>query len=338
MSGRVTKDWVDDPNMQVAAHRDVTGPRVLAAVQRWIDARTARNDTRPVFLFVHLWDVHYDFVPPPPYDTTFDSDYSGDISGANFFFDSRIRAGMPSRDLAYLEALYDGEIAWTDETFGRIRDALEEADLLDDGILAVTADHGDEFFEHGGKGHRQTLFREVLRVPLLLRAPGRLPAGRRIQALSRGIDLAPTLLDLAGLPGAEDCFGTSLRPVIAGSATGHAPRALSELFSNGRIQRMVRTARWKFVDDMARNQRYFIDLQADPGEQRGRTDFDSELGARAEAGYLAEVRALEAFAASRVVPAASPNSGGAIPAEVLERLNHLGYTGDGPEHVPPSDR
>ena len=74
----------------------------------------------------------------------------------NFFFDKRINAGMSKRDIEHLLALYDGEIAWTDLHVGKIIDDLRETGLLDRTVVAVTSDHGTEFFEHGQKGHRNT--------------------------------------------------------------------------------------------------------------------------------------------------------------------------------------
>jgi arylsulfatase A-like enzyme len=315
--------WVNDGHLNEAAHRDITGPRVFEAVSRWFGARTRK----PFFLFIHLWDVHFDYIPPPPFDTKYDADYHGKITGKGFLFDPRIKLGMPARDLQHLIALYDGEIAWTDTFLGKLRDLLARDGRLEDTILAVTADHGTEFFEHGHKAHRQTLFDEVIRVPLVLRFPRRLPRSLAIAAQTRSIDVGPTLLDLAGLSPPTDVVGTTLLPLIASPLDVKIGRAVSELCTDGRNQRSVRTRQWKFIDDRAIDSHYFLDLENDPREAVPRGDFASGLGRMAEDGYLGEVRALESFAESHPVPAADPSGRSRIPPAVLEDLKRLGYVG-----------
>src|SRR5262249_43502854 len=142
------------------------------------------------------WDVHFDFVPPPPFDKQFDPDYRGWVDGRNFFFDDRYGPGMDPRDKAHLIALYDGEIAWTDSIVGKIREEFEKAGLLDHTVIALTSDHGTEFFEHGQKGHRMTLYDEVIKTALVVRFPSKLPAARRVPGQTRSIDVGPTLLEL----------------------------------------------------------------------------------------------------------------------------------------------
>src|SRR5262249_6364996 len=146
---------------------------------------------------------------------------------------------MPPRDFQHLLALYDGEIAWTDSFIGRLRADLEKAGILDDTLIVITSDHGTEFFEHGDKGHRKTLHDEVIRIPLVLRYPKKLPRGARIEALSRGIDVGPTVLELAGFPPPTDVFGTSLVPAIQNPGTRVVGRIVSELDSVGRNLRAV---------------------------------------------------------------------------------------------------
>ena len=97
-------------------------------------------------MFIHIWDVHFDFIPPPPYDTMFDPGYTGSVTGNNFIFDESVNAEMPKRDLEHLIALYDGEIAWTDHHVGKILARLDELGLRDNTIVMLLADHGTEFF------------------------------------------------------------------------------------------------------------------------------------------------------------------------------------------------
>jgi len=312
-----------DEEVMHASHEDVTNERVHAAVTRWMSERP----DKPFFLFVHLWDVHFDFVPPPPFDKAFDAEYEGWVDGRNFFSDPRYGPEMSARDREHLLALYDGEIAWTDSIVGKIRDELERAGLLDETVFALTSDHGTEFFEHGRKGHRQTLYDEVIRTPLVVRFPPKLHAARRVSAQTRGIDVGPTLLELAGLPAPDDVLGRSL--VALAEVPGSPPvgRAVSELFSVGVNVRTVRTARWKLFDWIGTPEHQYFDLQRDPGELAPLVDFEGELGAQTVAGYEAEIEGLNAFVARHPVPAAAGPNTSSPPPEVLERLRKQGYVG-----------
>ncbi|MEO6026375.1 MAG: sulfatase [Candidatus Binatia bacterium] len=196
-----------------ATHRARTSPALVDVTGRWLDAWHGRAERRPFFVFVHMWDVHYDFNPPPPYDTMFDPDYRGTITTEDFQTGTAVHLGMDPRDLEHVIALYDGEIRYTDEWLGRLIDRLRGLGVLDDTIVAVTSDHGEEFFEHGRKGHHQTLYDESIRVPLVLRNPARVPAGSVIPNLVRLVDVAPSLLDLTATP-APPGFGLdpSLKP------------------------------------------------------------------------------------------------------------------------------
>jgi arylsulfatase A-like enzyme len=340
-TGKPTPEWAMDKDVMQASHHDVTGERTFAAFQGWL----GQHSKKPFFAFVHLWDVHFDFTPPPPYDTKFDPGYTGPVDGKDFFFDNeRYKPGMDPKDFQHLLALYDGEIAWTDSIIGRIRAELEKKGLLENTVIALTSDHGTEFFEHGKKGHRMTLYDEVLRTPLVLRYPKTVPQGRRVTELSRGIDLGPTLLEIAGFPVPQDVYGQSLLSTFAAPSTAPSPtgaaggaartaprvvgRAVSELESVGQHLRAVRTQRWKLIDHIGTEEHVYFDLQQDAGEQRPLTDFDSDLGKKAVTGYEDEVATLNAFAGTHPVPAARGAVPSQPPEEVLRRLKELGYVGD----------
>lgn len=323
IDGRPPSEWAMDEGVMRESHEDVTNVRVFAAVLNWMSGRPKK----PFFLFIHLWDVHFDFVPPPPYDRTFDPDYKGWVDGKNFFFDPRYGPEMDARDLEHLLALYDGEIAWTDSIVGRIRAELEKAGILDETVLMLTSDHGTEFFEHGNKGHRQTLYDEVLRTPLIVRFPPKLGAGKRVSGLTRGIDVGPTLLELAGLPQPNDVLGRSLVALAEFPDAPPVGRAVSELFSVGNNLRSVRTRRWKHLDWIGTPNHAYFDLEQDPGELQLRLDFESELGKKAVEGYEAEIEGMNAFMARHPVPVTSGAKSSNPPAEVIDRLRTQGYVG-----------
>ena len=174
------------------SHRTITSPELTKKAIEFV----GRDSNEPFFLFLHYFDVHYDYIPTESLWREFDPDYEGDLSGENFRNNPAIHPDMDPTDLAHLIALYDAEIRFTDEHIGYLFDALERNGLTERTLLIVTADHGEEFFEHGGKGHRRTLFDEVLKVPLLLRLPNQVPAGLRVSSQVRHIDLMPTILSL----------------------------------------------------------------------------------------------------------------------------------------------
>jgi arylsulfatase A-like enzyme len=206
------------------------------------ELKAAAADGRPFFLFAHYFDPHYDYVPPAPYDGRFDPDYDGAIPSDDFLGNPAISLPdardpyrrervVSDRDLEHLRSLYAGELAWTDHQVGRLLARLDELGLAEDTLVVVTADHGDEFFEHQNLGHRSTLFEEQVCVPMILRFPGRLPAGRREDGLVSTIDVLPTVLELLGLEGPEGAPSRSFATLASGDDDG------AGRFTLGRIVR-----------------------------------------------------------------------------------------------------
>jgi arylsulfatase A-like enzyme len=307
-----------------ASHRDVTGPRTLEAVKGWL---AKADPKRPILLFVHLWDVHYDYNPPPEYVRLFDSDYSGSLDASGLMTNPAVEPRMSPRDYRHLLALYDGEIRFTDEILGRILEAVAARDRMQDTLVAVTADHGEEFFEHGGKGHQRTLFDEVVRVPLILRWPGRLPAGRVVREQVRLIDLMPTLLTLAGLELQPEVQGRDMSALLTGAPAGErlgiAP-ALCELLVDRRQMRALRTNEVKLVDPGFGRPAQLFDLASDPGELRPL----SEDGPRG----LAVTKELQRMTAEALQIGAGAGQGARkteIDPELERMLRGLGYAAGG---------
>ena len=217
-----------------ASYRDVSSQNVTDGALDELRQRAAED--KPFFLFVHYFDPHYDYAPPSGHDL-FDPGYEGSINGENFLH-SRAIAGpkrgigarqrnVSERDLERIFALYEGEMHWTDAEVGRILDELQRLELDDDTLVIVTADHGDEFFEHGSIGHRRTLFEEVTQIPMILRLPGRLPAGRRAQGLVCLADVAVTALELLGLKPFGGASGRSFAGLARGDDAGASERAVT---------------------------------------------------------------------------------------------------------------
>ncbi|MHC4892146.1 MAG: sulfatase [Planctomycetota bacterium] len=221
-------------SFDIQSHRDISSPRIVEQASKLVKA--ARGED--LLLFTHFFDPHYDYVPPSPYAERFDGDYQGDLTGEDFYTNPRIFDAeqrpleLPPRDLQHIQALYLGEMAWTDEHVGQLFDVLRQNDRLDDAWIFVVGDHGEEFFEHGSWGHRATLYEEQLRIPFLVVPP--VDAGYEPPRISTTqitlSDLLPTILDALGLPPSEHAFGRSLIPELRGEALPPRP-ALSSLRS-----------------------------------------------------------------------------------------------------------
>src|SRR5262249_41017727 len=151
-------------------------------------------------------------------------------------------------------------------------DELERLGLDRDTLVVVTADHGEEFLEHGGLYHGRSLYEEVIRVPLILRLPGRVAAGERRDALVRQVDILPTILAELGIAPRPGLSGRPL--LVAGGSDGAGERGAREALSHTRLfgaeVAAVSSARWKVVHRLLGAPRgdQVFDLLEDPGEKR----------------------------------------------------------------------
>lgn len=318
-------EWsMRDPVLR-ASHHGITNDKVYARWKAFHEDAKSRARERPFFAFVHLWDVHFDFAPPAPYDTLFDPDYDGPFTGRDFFHDPRINAAMPKRDQDHIVALYDGEIRWTDAIVGKIKADLEAAGQLVDTLVVITSDHGTELFDHGGKGHRTTLYDEQLRIPLVLHYPRKVIPGR-YPGQTRMIDLGPTLRELVGLPPVATTMGTSLAEVALGHYDLLEDRpAVSELMSVGRSLRSVRTPNQKVVVDLSSMRASWFDLLLDPGEREPRPFGADRASKRVVDRYDDAVESID-----RGIRARPAGPSEAEPPESIRRsLSANGYVGTG---------
>ncbi|MGI9590242.1 MAG: sulfatase [Myxococcota bacterium] len=191
--------WDESPTSitNALAHDDVTNPAMERSLARLLDERFDRE--RPLFLFAYFWDPHYDFIPPAPYDAMFVGPGLQPIDARNFETNPAVHAGIAPEQLRWILSQYAGEIRWTDAALGRFFAHLKRLGIWDDALVIVTADHGEEFFEHGEKGHKNNLHGETVHVPLLVKLPGQ-REGRRDARLVSLVDVVPTALEAAGLP------------------------------------------------------------------------------------------------------------------------------------------
>lgn len=247
------------------SYRSVTAPELIAAAGKYL----AQPRQNPFFLFLHFWDVHYDYAPGPPYDTMFDPDYSGTVDGNNFYFDSAINKDMNPRDLEHLIALYDGEIRLVDDHLAILKEELKRLGIEKNTILAVVADHGDEFFEHGNKGHHRTLYEEVIHTPFLFEVPGGKPSAREVERETSLIDVAPTLLGLVGLGKPNGAEGRDFSGLYTGAALPEDKPVYAELYrtGTGNVQAAQIDGRHKVIHHFQQRWLESYDLAGDPGEQ-----------------------------------------------------------------------
>ncbi|MDJ0850135.1 MAG: sulfatase [Myxococcota bacterium] len=225
------------------AHDDVTNPRMEAALRDFL--QSARDPERPLFLFAYFWDPHFDFLPPPPYDRLFVPPDAERVDVRSFDTNEAIHADMPPAQLAYLLSQYAGELRWTDLHVGRVFEMLRERGLWDDALIVVTADHGEEFFDHGAKGHKNNLYAETTRVPLIVKYPGQ-QTGRRDTAVVSLVDLAPTILSLAGVEVEFPLHGRSLLDPPSDRAIFYELLEL-HYFEDDEGRRSTRSRRWNAV-------------------------------------------------------------------------------------------
>ncbi len=233
------------------------------------------RDPRPLFLYLHYLDPHGPYAPPAGYRPRFargrpDKDFvrRGDPNPiARWLYQGGADPRVTAADLAYLVDLYDDKIAFFDAQLGRLLAALRAGGLLDDTLLVLAADHGEEFLEHGDVKHCRNLFDTTIRTPLLLRVPGARP--RAVAEPVENLDIVPTLLDLLGAAAggganaAAGFEGRSLRPAAEGRPL--PPRL--QRAAQGAL-RSVADGRLKLVRDVAGGRFALYDLAHDPGERR----------------------------------------------------------------------
>ena len=253
----------------------------------------------PFFLFLHLFDPHVEYRPPPGY-REFGTD---DLS------------------------LYDGEIAYLDHELGRLFAEMERRELADRTIVVVTGDHGEEFYEHGINEHGTTLYQMALHVPLILHVPGRDPAV--VPDVASLVDVAPTLLRLAGLPPDPDHQGRDLLAPLAPAdpSDGLAgPRSYAQLLVDTSrwtptVMNSVLARDWHYVEDRTKRTRELYHLPQDPREEHDAAARHADVRDRLQGEIDAWLAACRAKSAAMGIARGDE----VTDPETLKRLRELGY-------------
>jgi arylsulfatase A-like enzyme len=239
------------------------------------------------FLLVHLFDPHLDYDPPDDYAGLFTGGRSTPTTPLSMEAVLDLRPGAdgsrPStEDIGYVRGVYLGEVAFMDAQIGRLVAELKALDLYDRAVIVVTADHGEEFWDHGGFEHGHTLYDELVGVPLIFKFPHDLhPSTRVVNWQVRTIDVMPTVFDYLGFDTPESFEGESMLSFVRGEPRGHR-NALSEslLYGNRRIA--WRTAGYAYVHDVEEGRDELgelYDIRSDPREL---VDLSDDLPAIAE--------------------------------------------------------
>jgi len=215
---------------------------VTDAALPWIDQHAGEK----FFLWLHYFAPHGPYTPMNEFDAFTDPKYSGDIDGA---YDTLTRVfvrkeKLEDADLAYINGLYDGEVLTADHEISRVIEKVASLGLLNDTLIVISADHGEEMYDHHNYFHHQaSLYEGTLRVPLIVRLPGKVPAGTRCATPVSVVDIVPTVLDIAGVPHPQNLQGKALTPVFEGQALDRGP-----IFGEwGDKMLYVRTATHKYI-------------------------------------------------------------------------------------------
>lgn len=194
--------------------RNVTSKKVVQKAIQSLKRRQKKN----FFLFLHMWDVHYDYNPPQPWDKKFFPEYEGDLDPYHWVRNDKVKEYISEEDKKFIISQYDGEISFTDHHLGLFFREIKKMGLWENTVIIITADHGEEFFDHGGTCHSLTLYDELVHVPFIIRIPD-LHGPPKINCRSAMVDLYPTILELAEIPAPEKAHlqGQSLIPLIEGT-------------------------------------------------------------------------------------------------------------------------
>ncbi len=290
-------EYYIDPGIKRTYSQAVTCEELNARALPWL----RQHHEEPFFLFIHYWDPHTPYLPPRRYRNMF---YEGgnptdpDNHALDEFWNQPF--GAIARDTwlrssnglitdpDYVRALYDREIRHVDDGIGEVLTTLDELGLSDNTLVILMADHGESMTEHGIFFDHFGLYDCTIRVPFVARWPGKLRSGARMPEFLQISDIAPTLIDGAGLTIPKKMDGHSFWPLLTDdSATGGHERVIS-VEASWQAKWSLRTKEHKFIlarepDLLGNPPRELYDLTVDPGETTNIADDRPELVAELEA-------------------------------------------------------
>jgi arylsulfatase A-like enzyme len=235
--------------------------RAIAWLERHRDERFV--------LYLHYLDTHTPYAPPKEYVARFaDPSYRGKI-GDTFTHPSDEEARrMDAADRKKVEAIYDAAIRYIDDQLARVLETLTRQGELERTVVLVTADHGEELWDHGRFFHGQTLYDELLHVPLVVRAPGAVAGGTVVERPVRMIDMAPALLEWAGLERPTTFEGRVLSEVLAAPAAPGDDLVATATQAQFPTRYALRTDDLKLIETLDTGARELFAIRTDPGETK----------------------------------------------------------------------
>ncbi|MGH9318950.1 MAG: sulfatase-like hydrolase/transferase, partial [Vicinamibacteria bacterium] len=259
---------------------------VVSRALAWVRA----HEDEKLFLWVHVFDPHAPHNPPSPFAER------------------------------YGERVYDAEIAYTDHALGPLFGEIQSGERGKNAAVLVTADHGESLGEHGESTHALFVYDATMRVPLIVKAPGVAP-GSRVETQVRTVDIAPAILELAGVERKDSLDGVSLLGYLRGEEaprTAYGESFVPRLNFNWSELRFLRTDRYKLIDAPRRE---LYDLETDPGEETNLWKDPPPAEAR---DLLRELESLKASEATGIASTI------ALDEETARRLESLGYIAGAP--------
>jgi len=311
-------------------------PKKTADIRTWFKS----NSDRQCFLFLHTYQIHDPYLPPPPYNSIFtDDQYRGWIIGDKKDLKSSIdKSNFDSLHAAFwrktgfkpdpalvgdadrqrLLDLYDGGIRYTDDVLQGFFEDLRHDGLLENTLVILFSDHGEEFLEHGGLLHEK-LYQETLHVPLIFFWPARIPRGLEVEAQVPLMDLTPTLLDLVGLETPAQSNAHSLASLFTDNdPVGPRPVYSEEPWVHRTPHRAYRSE-GQMVYDHGDEFIELFDISEDPLE-------NIDLSTKDPKQVLSLLSEMVAFLAGQTQPHRTPEqSASELTEDEIEALRALGY-------------
>ena len=240
------------------------------AAQTWLNV----NIMKPFFLYIGTIDAHVSWRAHEPWIAKYDPEpYVGPFVKACLDpqLDNIVAGKMKinDRDKKRIEALYDSDVSYNDQQFGELIKYLQSKGHLDDTMIVLLADHGDEMYEHGKIGHGQSLHEELVHIPFVISYPPLFPPGKEVDEGVELIDVMPTILDALDGKLPADAQGESLVPLAQGQGAGYPRPAIASQYE---LAHTMRLGRWKLWVGGSGEVK-LIDAASDP---LGRTELEND--------------------------------------------------------------
>lgn len=243
---------------------DLDAKKITDRALAWL---RAHRDDRFV-LYLHYLDAHTPYAPPEEYVAMFaDPAYRGKVGGTFSDVEGADAGRYDAADRKKIVALYDAALRYIDDQIGRVLAYLEESDLDRNTVVVITADHGEELWDHGRFFHGQSLYDELLHVPLLVRLPAGASAGTVVERPVRAIDVAPALLAWAGLERPETFQGRPLAEAIAAPDAPGDELVATATQAQFPTRYALRKDGLKLIESLDTGKRELYELARDPREE-----------------------------------------------------------------------